>query len=80
MEESLLKLCRLSIALRTASKQGRMTIRLAAVMPMSISTMAIVRPTMDVFEGCQDSTEVRQGRGKKTHIEGRLQCRRQGIS
>ena len=36
------------IALRTASKQGCMTIRLAAVMPMSISTMAIVRGTMDV--------------------------------
>ena len=36
------------IALRTASKQGRMTIRLAAVMPTSISTMAMVRGTMDV--------------------------------
>ena len=72
MEESLLKLCRLSIALRTASKQGRMTIRLAAVMPTSISTMAIVRPTMDVSGGCQDGTEVRQGRDKGAHIEGRL--------
>ena len=79
MEESLLKLCRLSIALRTASKQGRMTIRLAAVIPISISTMAIVRPTMDVSGGCQDSTEAREGRGKETHIEGRLQCRQQGI-
>lgn len=57
----------------------RMTIRLATIIPMSISTMSIVRPMTDGSSGCQASTEMRQGRGKETHTEGRLPWRRQGI-
>ncbi len=57
----------------------RMATGLAAMIPVSISTMAIIRPMTEGSGGCQTSTEMRQGRGKETHSEGRLQWRRQGI-